>query len=349
MKKILIANIFGIGDVLFTTPLITNLKEGIKNVFVDYLCNARTKDIVGNNPDVNEVLVYEKDFYRELWRRSRIRCLQSLLELFLKIRRNRYDAVFDFTLSRKFGFVFMLAGIRRRIGLDYRKRGIFLTEKIPFDGFEGRHVVEYYLDLLGRVNVTVREKKLRLVAGTAKKNLPARSPKLVAIIPGGGASWGRHASRKRWNAKGFSGVGDILAEKGYEVIIVGDASEKALCAGVAENMKKKPLDIRNDLSLASYMALLSECELVLCNDGGPLHMAVALGTKTVSIFGPVDEAVYGPYPISERHKVVKAGMVSCRPCYGRFKLPECRHAGRCLTEINPAIVADACLSLLDPE
>ena len=71
MKNILIANIFGIGDVLFTTPLMGNLKKHIEGVSVDYLCNARTRFILESSPDVDQIFEYEKDDLTEKWRRSK--------------------------------------------------------------------------------------------------------------------------------------------------------------------------------------------------------------------------------------------------------------------------------------
>ncbi|MFH1552543.1 MAG: glycosyltransferase family 9 protein [Candidatus Omnitrophota bacterium] len=355
MKRVLVANIFGIGDVLFTTPLIANLKKEIEGISVDYLCNARARDIVESNPDVDEIFVYEKDFFVKLWGESRLRCLKALYELFSVVRRKRYDAVFDFTLSREFGLFFTLAGIPRRIGLDYKNRGLFLTEKVPLLGFEDRHVIEYYLDLLRPIGEAVSIKEMQLVpcedtlewARTFLEEKGARGAHaIVAVIPGGGASWGGKASRKRWGAGGFSRAADILAANGVKIALLGDPSETDLCRDVAGGMKEHIAIVENSLTLKQYIALLSQCDLVLCNDGGPLHVAGALGVKTVSIFGPVDDKIYGPYPTSDRHRVIKAREVPCRPCYNRFKLPECVYENKCLTGIDPETVAEACLKLL---
>ncbi len=357
MKKVLVANIFGIGDVLFTTPLIASLKKETEGLSVDYLCNARTRDVVESDPDVDEIFVYEKDDYARLWRRSKVRCLMALYKLFLSIRRQRYDMVLDFTLSRKFGLFFKLAGIPRRVGLDYRRRGIFLTDRIPLAGFTERHVVEHYLDLLRRAGVPASIKEMQLVpdenalewARAYLKEKGLEKGCLVAVVPGGGASWGPQAPRKRWAPAGFSQAADILVEQGLKVVFLGDRSETDLCREAAGKMTKGRAATENTLTLKQYIALLSQCGLVLCNDGGPLHIAVALGARTVSIFGPVDDKVYGPYPGSDKHKVITAREVPCRPCYGRFKLPECTHDNRCLTGIDPRTVADACLELLGRE
>jgi len=351
MRRVLIANIFGIGDVLFTTPLIATLRREFEGVEIDYLSNARTKDIVRDIPGVGGNFIYEKDDFSDLWRSSKAGFFKAVSRLFTGVRKKKYDAVFDFTLSREFGLFFALCGIRRRIGLDYKGRGMFLTDKIPLEGFEGRHVAEHYLDLLAPLGVFSPVKEMRIIpdekssaeAGEYLKEKGGPSP-LVAVIPGGGASWGGHASRKRWQAEGFARTADILAENAFAVAVMGDTSEQALCQSVAEKMKNDPVFVENNLDLGTYAALLARCELVLCNDGGPLHMAVALGVRTVSIFGPVDEAVYGPYPPSDRHRVITAQELECRPCYGRFKLPECDKDNKCLADIRAEKVAEACMN-----
>jgi heptosyltransferase-2 len=354
MKRILVANIFGIGDVLFTTPLIASLKKEIEGAEIGYLCNARTRPVVECNPDVDNIFVYEKDDFVKLWGISKIECLKALFKLFSSIRKSKYDAVFDFTLSREFGLCFALAGIRRRIGLNYKNRGIFLTDKAEFSGFKGRHVTEHYLDLLKKVDIIASVKDMQLVpdeelrawARAYLSSCGVGEEPVAMVIPGGGASWGVNAARKRWDPEGFLRVADSLAAQGVKIGILGDESETVLCRTIAGRMSAKPLVVENSLDLKKYIALLSACDLVLCNDGGPLHIAVAVGTKTVSIFGPVDDKVYGPYPTSDKNKVITAPEVSCRPCYDRFKLPECKNNMQCLSGIDAEKVTQACLELL---
>lgn len=354
MKKVLIANIFGIGDILFTTPLVANLRKAFSGVEVDYLCNARSKDVAECIPGVNKILVYEKDDFRSLWRKSKKAFLSSALGLFREIKNGKYDVVFDFTLQREFGFIFMLAGIDKRIGLDYKNRGVFLTDKLPLEGFENRHVAEHYLDLLDLVGLKPEIEEMCIypdpvslewadeyLSGKGLEEKP-----FMAVVPGGGASWGKQASRKRWHEEGFLAVADELSEKGVNIAILGDPLEEELCTFVAGKMKKEPKIKENNLTLKEYIALLSKSALVLCNDGGPLHLAVALGVPTVSVFGPVDEEVYGPFPRSAKHKVIKVEDLACRPCYSRFKLPECDFDTRCITDIKPEEVIKSCSEVL---
>ncbi|MCK5450489.1 MAG: glycosyltransferase family 9 protein [Candidatus Omnitrophica bacterium] len=356
MKKVLIANIFGVGDVLFTTPIIANLKEKYKDLKIDYMCNIRTMDIVNHVPGVNDIYIYEKDLFAGIWHESKTRFLKTAHNLFKDIREQKYDAVFDFTLSRELGLFFKLAGIPKRIGLDYKKRGIFLTDKVPFDGFKNKHVVEYYLDCLRHTGVKSSIKNMalftdaisqeRILSCLREKGIREDAGALIAIVPGGGASWGDNAGRKRWNIDGFADVADSLMEKGNSIAILGDVSESYLCRAVSGRMKGEPAMVVNNFTLPDYMAFLNCCDLVLCNDGGPVHIATALGVKTVSIFGPVDDNVYGPYPAGEDHIVMKNTDLGCRPCYDSFKLPECRNENRCLNDLMPEMVIKACFKLL---
>ncbi|MBD3379396.1 MAG: hypothetical protein GF408_02925 [Candidatus Omnitrophica bacterium] len=353
MKRILIANIFGIGDVLFSTALVPNIKKAYPEASVDFICNARVRQALKCVPGIDRIYVYEKDRLDELWKTSRKRWFEEVRDIVVPVFTGGYDAVFDFTLSRKSGLLFLLSGIKYRIGLNYRNRGMFLNRKKPLDGFSGRHVVEYYLELLSFLDIPVRTRKIRLVPDGTEVKLTRKllrengcaSP-VAAVVPGGGASWGAQASRKRWHPKGFSISADMLSEKGVSTVIAGDLSEESLCREVAGRMKHPPALILNDLSLSRYIALLSVCDVVLCNDGGPLHIAAAAGSSTVSVFGPVDENVYGPYPPSRKHRVITASGCGCRPCYEKFKLPDCVFNNRCVTNIDPADAAKACMDLL---
>ena len=85
---------------------------------------------------------------------------------------------------------------------------------------------------------------------------------------------------------------------------------------------------------------------MIANDGGPLHIAASQQVPTVSIFGPVDPDVYGPYPPSPRHQVVYHEALPCRPCYHQFKLPPCPYERACLTGIEPRDVLEACERIL---
>ena len=128
-------------------------------------------------------------------------------------------------------------------------------------------------------------------------------------------------------------------------ISLNNCCRKPICDYI-ESQEGRCLNLCGETSLLSFAGIIAKAKRLITNDGGPLHMSVALGVKTVSIFGPVDEKVYGPYPASERHVTITKDKLPCRPCYNNFKFPECVNDNECLKGLDAKKVAKACLELL---
>ena len=338
--KILIINPFGIGDALFTVPVVRAIKEKYPDSFVGYWCNERVGELVESIPGINKIFPLSrgdvKRVYRGLKRGVALVCLIS------QIRKERFDVAFDFSLDSRYGLWSKLAGIKKRVGFDYKGRGRFLADKINLKGYFGKHVIEYNLDLLRLINIEPKDKSLKIAVSGEDKNKARSTLKeygvaatdlLIGVAPGGGASWGKDAIYKQWPAEKFAEVVDrLIKDSNVKVVLLGSADEKPIADIVRKN-NNRIIDLTGKLSLRELAAVISELKVLVCNDGGPLHMAVALGVKTVSLFGPVDEKVYGPYPPSAEHIVVKKD-VSCRPCYKDFRFTGCSNDRRCLDDID---------------
>ncbi|MCA9399293.1 MAG: glycosyltransferase family 9 protein, partial [Candidatus Omnitrophica bacterium] len=149
--------------------------------------------------------------------------------------------------------------------------------------------------------------------------------KIVGILPGAGASWGKDAKYRRWDSARYAKLVDKIVEKfGCQIILMGDTSEADLCRKAAEIRPRDVISAYGQTSLGQLAALLQRCDAVVLNDGGPLHLAVSVQTKTVSIFGPVDDRVYGPFGDNQKHCVASKDII-CRPCYRRFRMTRCDH------------------------
>lgn len=354
LKKILVLNPFGIGDVLFTTPLLAALKRHLPDLRIGYLCNKRTQELVRSNPNVERVFVFEKDEYRELWKESKIGCVRKFLRFLNEIRDERFNAVFDLSLNSQFGFFLWLIGIPKRIGYNYKNRGRFLTDRIKLESYADKHMVEYYKSLAGYLGAKPDDDGLEVFLSNEDENWAAQFLRkngidekslIVGIVPGGGASWGKDAIYKQWPKEGFASVADSLVEKDdAKILIMGNSSDYGACESVADIMKHKPIMACGKMSLPRFAALLKKCKVVITNDGGPLHVATSVGTKTVSIFGPVDERVYGPYPNDGKHVVVKSD-ITCRPCYKNFKFQKCKNI-ECLRSLDAQKVIEAAEKLM---
>ncbi|MBI4596999.1 MAG: glycosyltransferase family 9 protein [Candidatus Omnitrophica bacterium] len=355
--KILIINPFGIGDVLFSMPLIRAIRQAFPESWIGYLCNRRTEWILESSPHLNELFVYEKDDLIGLWRRSWLQGLGYLASLVKRIRGRRFDLVIDLSLGERYGLMTKLVGIPRRVGFDYRGRGRFLKERLAIDGYHDEHIVTYYRRLLQFLGITMVEDRLELPvraedAAWAAQWLAAQGfmdgRTLVGIVPAGGVSWGKDAPFRRWSLAGFAAAADALIERcRAQVILFGEASDRDACREVAHRMAQPAIDVSGQTTLGQFVALLARLDLVMCNDGGPLHLAVSQGVKTVSIFGPVDPHVYGPYTAGRGgHVVIAEETLPCRPCYHRFRLPPCPYERACLTMIRVDDVVAACSAAL---
>ena len=346
--KILIVNPFGIGDVLFTTPVIKSLAKSGHSVY--FWSNERAAEILKYNPAIKGILPLSRGDLKNIFNSSGKKGVKAFLSMIGWLRKERFDMAMDFSMDYRYSFLLWFLGVKKRIGFDYKGRGRFLTDSIKIDGFAGKHIVEHYAELLKFADKSLRpDSAMELMIGDKDNKRADRfltenqikaSDVLIGIAPGGGASWGSDAFRKRWPKENFASIADeLISRHGYKVIIFGSEKESLLCDAVLGKMKCSPMNTGGKLSLGQFAALLKRCRLLITNDGGPLHMAVALGVKTVSIFGPVDEKVYGPYSPSRDHIAI-AGTADCRPCYKNFRYPICKNM-ICLDSLNPSQVLEA--------
>ncbi len=344
-SKILIVNPFGIGDVIFSTPLIEILKEKYPDCLIGYVCNKRSYEVIRSNPKIDKFFIYEKDDYRTAWERSKRECLKLIWNFLKTIKRERFDLAIDLSLGYQYSLLLSLIGIRKRYGFNYRKRGRFLTGKIDIEGFSEKHVIEYYCDILKflgidprgfelRPKVYVTQEDIAWADGYLKAQGIADEDVLVGVVPGCGASWGIDARHRRWDRDGFAKVCDGLAERyGAKIVLLGNPQEIEICDDIQKKMRNKAIMACGKTSLRNFLGLINRCKLVITHDGGPLHMAVGLGLSTISIFGPVDEKIYGPYPMAKEHVVISKNDIPCRPCYKKFKYKICEDRS-CLTSIK---------------
>jgi 3-deoxy-D-manno-octulosonic-acid transferase len=355
-KKILIINPFGIGDVLFTTPIIHTLKDVFVQAKIGYLCNRRSAALVENNSYIDYLFLYDRDEFEALRKKSFFLWLKKAIGFLNEIKEKHFDLALDFSLNTQYGFFSWFCGIKERVGYDYKKRGIFLTKKIKLTGYDKKHIVEYYADLLALLGLKLGHKKLELYLKNedvrrAEEMLKeagiTESDFLVGIIPGAGASWGEDAYLKHWPPENFALLSDkIIESRQAKIIILGNFLEKEIARTITKDMKEKAIDLSGMTTIGELAALLSKVKILITNDGGPLHMAVAQGVKTVSFFGPVDPKVYGPYPPDEKQHIVLRRNLECSPCYRNFRLAPCLKNKECLEGINVEDALGAVSALL---
>jgi ADP-heptose:LPS heptosyltransferase len=142
-------------------------------------------------------------------------------------------------------------------------------------------------------------------------------------------------------------VADALAEAGARVVLTGGPDDPSGPEAIAAAMRQQPLMLAGRTSLGQLGALAERSLLAIGTDNGPLHLAAALGTPTVRLYGPTDEAVFGPWGRAEE-RVVLTNDLACRPC-GNLVSPPCgaRREPACMLGISTERVVEAALGALD--
>jgi heptosyltransferase-2 len=241
------------------------------------------------------------------------------------LRKERFCGAILFQNAFDAAMLAFMAGIKQRIGYNRDGRGFLLTGAVPVPQ-EKRHQVFYYLNLIEKAGVRAEYSypHIYLLPDerlSARERIAEMKRPVLGINPG--ATYG---SAKRWFPERFAEVaGWFMADTGGSTIIFGGKSEVAIADEIYKNIIpefRKPdklLNAAGQTSLRELMSLISECDVLLTNDSGPMHVAYALGTPLVAIFGSTDPVLTGPPPGEESdNTVVIMPDVPCSPCFERI-------------------------------
>jgi len=346
MKRVLLVNPYGIGDVLFATPLLKTLKETANPERIDVLLGSRTAGVLENNSNVDNIYSLDKDELKAL---SSLQRAWKIYQFYKVLKKNKYDVFIDLSLTREYAFFAKYyLRIPTRVGFDYKKRGCFLNSKeaLP-DGFFKKSVPRYYSDLLKRLSIaspeklemefTVRTSVLKQMEERIRAKGILKGARFITVSAGGGASWGKDAHFKQWQPRYFR----ELIEKIHllfpldAVLYVGSRTDDLLNHEVSKGLKITAIHLADYLSLEETAACLKLSRFALLNEGGLCHLAATQKTPLISLVGPVDEKVYAPVG-DHLQLLIKRDDLECRPCYQRFRYQaDCEHRA-CLTELTPA-------------
>jgi lipopolysaccharide heptosyltransferase II len=268
-----------------------------------------------------------------------------------RLREGHYDAALVFDRSPLITLLPSLAGIPYRVGLDSGGRGFSLLNRVPCNPIQ--HEADLYLDVVRAAGQSAVDTHLHFMpsrddqrsaqAVLAPFASTCRRP-LIAVHPAGGVNPGMSMPAKRWPIAHFAALVDRLQrDLSASVVLVGGPSDRGLVAELNTLVSVPAIDIAGALLWGQLAALLSECDLLVANDTGAAHLAVAVGTPAVVIFGPTDAAQYGPYG-GLGEAVVHS--VPCRPCFRNGRFPRCQFEHRCMNELDVEMVLAAVLRQL---
>ena len=342
MNLLIIQTAF-IGDVVLATPLLQAAREQLGATYIAAVVRPDAVGVLYNNPAVDEIIPFDK--------KGADRGLKGLIRLGSRLREKHFEAALIPHRSLRSAMLARLSRIPVRVGFDTSSGRWLLTHRVPYQAV---HEVERNLRLLSPLKSAPLSFKPTLYPDdtdhTAADNLLKRHDVrpdeiLFGISPG--SVW----ATKRWLPDRFAESAKRLTDEHTgRVVLFGGADDEALCRQIAEQSGVSPINAAGQLSLLQSAALASRCAVMISNDTGMAHIAAAMDTPVISLFGPT-VASLGFTPYGNGHQVIERAL-PCRPC-GTHGGPECpigTHA--CMKEITTDMVmktTSSMLQTLNPE
>jgi predicted lipopolysaccharide heptosyltransferase III len=334
-RNILAIKLRYLGDVLLATPTLHALKAAYPKAHLAVLVNRGTEDILRGNPHVDEILPLDRG---SILQQSRF---------ILDIRRRRFDTVVDLTDGDRAAFLTWISGASVRIGFNAEQRWTGRCYTTVVTGRVGAHRVERDLAAVAPLGIEARDRVPRI---WLTQDDDARGDHLVARLGiTGDRSWvmiqpGARYWFKAWPPERFAELADRLNGRfGCQVFVSGSPQEAALAQAVVDHAKSRPLNIAGRSDVRTLAALLKRSALFVGNDTGAMHIAAAVGTPVVGLFGPSNPDEWGPR--GGRAETIYKGL-DCRVCFH----PTCRRGeANCMKLITVEEVMTAAIRQMGNE
>ncbi len=343
-RRALVIKLGHIGDVLVTTPVFTALKEAWPGLAITALVNQGTEAMVQNSPYVDEVIVLERDHP------GRLAELAYQLRLLGRLRAARYDLSLELSGGDRGAFLSRAAAAGLRVGFAPKKPHVRARAFHLLADATGtqNHVVETFLRQVRALGLEPRDTSLKLYPGPRAEEEAGALLAEHGLEPGGFALL-HPTSRwmfKCWTLEGNAALIRHLGREGLPVVLTAApaAKERDFVRGVlAQDLgRARVVDLTGRLRLPLLAALIARARVFLGVDSAPMHMAAALGTPVLALFGPSGEKMWGPWQVPAQ---VVTGDCPERPC-GRDGC-EGSKVSRCLVELPPERVVAALERLLE--
>jgi ADP-heptose:LPS heptosyltransferase len=328
INNILIFKPAAIGDLLHLTPVVRALRALAPGAFVTVVVGTElTASVFTGNPLVDEVLVYE--------RRGVHGTIGGFLALWRRLRSRKYDLVVNYQRSRLRSWALLTAALPCRFLVYHKRRRRII------------HAILDHLRPLAALGVDPYKVDPQLdffpseadeaYANGFLRELRLAGRRLVAFNPG------TSQLNKCWPLDRYAALGDYLVEKhGCEIVVFGSQAEAPLARAIREQMRH-PLHDLCGCSLGELGALLKRCEFLVTGDTGPMHLASAVGTRVLALYGPISPLRSGP--VGPQHRILIHDELDCCPCNSfDCKNPTFR---LCMTMITVAEVMQVATEMIE--
>jgi len=341
--RILIVKLGAVGDCIHALYPLAALRTYFPNAYIAWLVEDKSAKVVIDHPQLDDVFIFQRKKIVADAKDGKITGgIRGTIDLIRSLRRARFDIAIDFQNLLKSGIATALSGAGLRIGFRKLREANFLftnrwIKPLPDD----KHAIMKYMALLRPLGIDQVPPNVLVPISAVAKNFAEKlwkdegfeQNKVIMINPGG--SW----PNKIWPAEYFARATDLISDKtGSISLVVWGPGEEDLAQKVVKLTRSRAL-IAPPTDLIELAAILKKSKLYLGGDTGPMHLASAIGTPVVALFGPSDPNRVGPFGVS--HEVISAPCPKI-PCWKR-SCPD----PICITKIEPITVAEAAIRVLE--
>jgi len=334
-RRILLIKPSSLGDVVHALPAAAALKRRFPGASLTWLVKTQWAGVLEGSSALDNILAVDLS-------------LGGWPGAIRAVRAGGFDLVVDLQGLFRSAVLGWFSSARVRVGFANGREGSpwFYTQRVAVDD-AAMHAVNRYLRIpqaLGGISESREALEFPLALDGAADERVGKMllsagimPRSPLVVINAGARW----VTKRWPTAAFAEVSDQLQKEGARVAVIGSAGEYHPAGTMMGHMKTPAVDLVGKTTIKELIALLRRARLLITNDSGPMHLAAALGTPVVALFGPTDPSRTGPY--GPGHRVLRSG-VPCSPCLSR----RCRNPNflECLTSIDPAEVFQQALQIL---
>jgi heptosyltransferase-3 len=328
IERILLTRLRYLGDVILTTPTIETFRQAYPAGYVAYLTEADGAAVLEGNPHLDEIIIWQEGLGGQR------RCIEQL-------RRRRFDIVVDLFSNPRSALLTYLAGARWRMGYRRGPRGLLYNLAIETAGEVP--AIETHLRAARTLGIEPGRLRTRIYlsdsdrlwgSGFVDAGIEDGSP-IIGFFPGG--KW----PAKRWRLERFVQLASLLVREVRARVFAFFGPHESEDAEPYASMAGGDQSVCRGQTVRELAGIIASCDLLVSNDGGPMHIGPAVGTPTLGILGPTEPQIWFPYRREDGHRLL-IHEVDCRPCHRH----DCGEP-ECLDSITVDEVFETCIEMLE--
>jgi ADP-heptose:LPS heptosyltransferase len=345
-KSILILRTSMMGDIINALPSLVALRKTFPEARIGWVVDDRFEEVLSGHPYLDDVFVLSRHRWRKMAKTPRglLQALGEMRALIRRLRAGRYEVSVDLQTALKTALVTRVARCRTRIAIrDFNRRAHWLYGNVVVTVGDQATANQFLtataatgadISLAGRLFWVPEEDRDWAKAAISAHGFTETGP-LVGFNPGSSSPW------RRWPPEMLGKVAATLRDElGARIVILGGPGEVELARAIADHAGGTPLFLAGKCTIKQLAAVLEACDLLVTGDSGPMHVAAAVGTRTVALFSTTRPERSGPWGAG--HTLLQAQGLPCIPCYNR---PTCSDFG-CLRLISADQVVSAARAAL---